>query len=60
MPIYPYSCISCEVEYEKERPISDPEPRYFCDQCGYALIRVYSPVAAVFKGGGFYKNDSRH
>lgn len=51
--------MECDKDYEKERPITDPEPEYFCEKCGYALSRVYSPVGAVFKGGGFYVNDSR-
>jgi predicted nucleic acid-binding Zn ribbon protein len=48
----------CDLEYEKERSINDPEDKYFCESCGYALIRIYSPVTAVFKGGGFYKTDN--
>jgi len=37
MPKYEYDCISCDVKYEKERSIHQEEPRYTCDQCGYAL-----------------------
>jgi putative FmdB family regulatory protein len=59
MPIYQYGCITCDLSYEKERSINDTEGSYFCDSCGYALIRIYSPVTAVFKGGGFYKTDNR-
>lgn len=59
MAIYQYACMECDQDYEKERSITDPEPQYFCDKCGYALSRVYSPVSALFKGGGFYTNDSR-
>ena len=51
--------MSCDIDYEKERSINDPEDKYFCETCGYALIRIYSPVTAVFKGGGFYKTDNR-
>jgi predicted nucleic acid-binding Zn ribbon protein len=51
--------MTCDLNYEKERSINDPEDKYFCEQCGYALIKVYSPVTAVFKGGGFYKTDNR-
>lgn len=51
--------MECDLGYEKERSITDPESTYFCEKCGYALVRVYSPVTAVFKGGGFYKTDNR-
>lgn len=59
MPIYLYACMNCDVDYEKERNINDPENTYVCEVCGYVLIRVYSPVTAVFKGDGFYKTDNR-
>ena len=59
MPLYSYACVSCDIDYEKERGINDPENKYFCEKCGYALIRIYSPVTAVFKSGGFYKTDNR-
>jgi putative FmdB family regulatory protein len=59
MPLYSYACMTCDLDYEKERSINDPESKYFCEQCGYALIRTYTPVTAVFKGGGFYKTDNR-
>lgn len=59
MALYQYVCMTCDLEYEKERSITDAEPEYFCDKCGYALIRVYSPVGVTFKGGGFYKTDNR-
>lgn len=49
----------CDLDYEKERKINDPESTYICEKCGHNLIRVYSPVATVFKGGGFYKTDNK-
>lgn len=59
MPIYTYACMSCDLDYERERSITDAEPTYHCEDCGYALVRTYTPVTAVFKGGGFYKTDNR-
>lgn len=55
MPKYEYACIQCDIAYEKERSINDKEPEYFCDKCGYAITRVYSPFGVQFKGSGFYK-----
>ena len=54
MPKYEYACVDCDVQYEKERSIYDAEPRYVCDQCGYALVRVFNSFGLQFKGSGFY------
>ena len=59
MPIYEYSCIECDLDYEKERSIYDSVPEYFCDKCGYALQRVFNSFGLSFKGGGFYSTDGR-
>jgi putative FmdB family regulatory protein len=58
MPKYEYSCIACDLDYEKERSINDVEPRYTCDTCGYALQRVFTPFGLQFKGSGFYKTSN--
>ena len=59
MPKYDYACFNCDKDYEKERSIHDPVPEYKCDECGYALQRVYTPFGLQFKGGGFYSTDGR-
>ena len=61
MPKYDYSCVTCELDYEKEHSIHKETPEYFCDKCGYALKRVYNKqtFGLQFRGGGFYKTDSR-
>jgi len=60
MAVYEYSCIQCDTTVDKERSIHDPEPEYFCESCGYALARVYSPFGLSFKGGGFYSTEGRN
>lgn len=59
MPKYEYACIQCDLEHEKERSIHDAEPEYFCNKCGYALQRVYTPFGLQFKGSGFYKTGGQ-
>jgi putative FmdB family regulatory protein len=59
MPKYEYACMNCDLDYEKERSIHDTEPTYICEQCGYALTRVFSGFGLSFKGGGFYATDKR-
>lgn len=58
MPKYEYDCINCDSKYEKERSIHDAEPEYFCETCGYALVRVYNSFGLQFKGSGFYKTSN--
>lgn len=58
MPTYEYQCTACEERLEAEQRFSDA-PLTVCPKCGGALRRVYSAVGVVFKGSGFYKNDSR-
>ncbi|MGH7238528.1 MAG: FmdB family zinc ribbon protein, partial [Candidatus Saccharimonadales bacterium] len=31
----------------------------FCEECGRQMVRVFSPIGAVFKGTGFYRTDNR-
>ncbi|MFI5265787.1 MAG: FmdB family zinc ribbon protein [Chloroflexota bacterium] len=58
MPIYEYECGSCGRRFEQLQRITedalatDPE-------CGGSVRRVIQPVGIIFKGSGFYVNDSR-
>jgi putative FmdB family regulatory protein len=58
VPTYEYQCTACEERLEAEQRFSDA-PLTVCPTCGGKLRRVYSAVGVVFKGSGFYKNDSR-
>lgn len=59
MALYEYSCINCDINVTKQRSMSEDDPGYSCETCGYALARVYSSVGAVFNGSGFYSTDNR-
>jgi putative FmdB family regulatory protein len=58
MPMYEYECGSCGRRFEQLQRITedalatDPE-------CGGPVHRVIQPVGIIFKGSGFYVNDSR-
>lgn len=58
MPLYDYRCKSCntvtEVRHGFKETHTDP-----CPSCGGPLARVFNPAGIVFKGSGFYINDSR-
>lgn len=58
MPTYEYECQSCHLRVEAVQKFSDPALTT-CEACGGELRKVFSAVGIVFKGSGFYKNDSR-
>ena len=57
MPIYGYRC-SRGHHFEVQQRIMEP-PLTQCPECGAPVTRVFYPVGIIFKGGGFYKTDSR-
>lgn len=58
MPTYEYECQSCHQRVEAVQKFSDA-PLTTCEHCNGELKKVFSAVGIVFKGSGFYKNDSR-
>ena len=57
MPVYGYRC-SRGHQFEVQQRITEP-PLTQCPECGAPVTRVFYPVGIIFKGGGFYKTDSR-
>lgn len=58
MPTYQYACTACGHELEAVQSFSD-DPLTTCPDCGGALRKLFGNVGVVFKGSGFYRNDSR-
>lgn len=58
MPTYEYECQKCHQRIEVVQKFADA-PLTTCEHCGGDLKKVFSAVGIVFKGSGFYKNDSR-
>jgi putative FmdB family regulatory protein len=58
VPTYQYVCTECGEPLEKVQKFSD-DPLTVCPNCSGRLRKVFSPVGIVFKGSGFYRNDSR-
>ena len=59
MPTYEYACSNCESNHEIVQSMSDPTLTT-CPSCGQeALRKQFGNVGVVFKGSGFYRNDSR-
>jgi len=58
VPTYQYACTACGEPTEVVQSFTDAALTE-CPACTGALRKVYSAVGVVFKGSGFYKNDSR-
>lgn len=58
MPTYEYECTSCGHRFDVVQKFSDAALTT-CDECEGALRKLISAPGIVFKGGGFYKTDSR-
>ncbi len=58
MPTYSYACTACEHHFETVQKLTDPSLTD-CPECSGRLRKLFSSVGIVFKGSGFYRNDSR-
>jgi putative FmdB family regulatory protein len=59
MPTYEYVCGSCGADFDVFQSMSDA-PLKVCPTCGKAVRRkINGGTGIIFKGSGFYKNDSR-
>jgi putative FmdB family regulatory protein len=59
MPTYEYECASCGKSFDVFQNMSDA-PIEKCPTCGSPVKRrINGGTGIIFKGSGFYKNDSR-
>ncbi|MBE4739855.1 MULTISPECIES: FmdB family zinc ribbon protein [Streptomyces] len=58
MPTYQYQCTECGEGLEAVQKFTD-DALTECPNCNGRLKKVFSAVGIVFKGSGFYRNDSR-
>ncbi|WP_344202608.1 FmdB family zinc ribbon protein [Aeromicrobium alkaliterrae] len=58
MPTYQYQCTECGEGLEVQQSFSD-DALTVCPACQGRLRKVFNAVGVVFKGSGFYRNDSR-
>ncbi len=60
MPTYQYACTdpACANRFELVQSFTDPNASE-CPVCAGTVRKVFSAVGVVFKGSGFYRNDSR-
>lgn len=58
MPVYAYACKDCGHAFDIRQSFSD-DALTVCPECGGRLRKKFNSVGVVFKGSGFYRNDSR-
>jgi putative FmdB family regulatory protein len=58
VPTYAYACSACDHQFEIVQSFSD-DALTACPQCHGRLRKLFNSVGIVFKGSGFYRNDSR-
>ena len=58
MPTYQYRCKACQHEFDQFQKFAE-DPLKTCLSCGGEIRRVIQSVGVVFKGSGWYINDSR-
>ena len=58
MPTYDYQCRQCGRTTEVIHSMLEDGPTT-CEHCGGPLRQVLHPAGIIFKGSGFYRNDSR-
>ena len=58
MPTYQYACTECGHAFDQFQSFSD-DPLTQCPECDGRLRKLFNAVGVVFKGSGFYRNDSR-
>lgn len=58
MPTYSYACTQCDNRFDIVQSFSD-DSLTVCTECAGKLRKLFNSVGIVFKGSGFYRNDSR-
>nr|WP_227464222.1 FmdB family zinc ribbon protein [Nocardioides lijunqiniae] len=58
VPTYQYACTECDHSFEQFQSFSD-DTLTECPECHGRLRKLFNAVGVVFKGSGFYRNDSR-
>lgn len=60
MPTYVYRCPKCSRETVQSRSYDiGEESAPICANCQVVMTRSWNDTPVIFKGKGFYKNDSK-
>jgi putative FmdB family regulatory protein len=58
VPTYSYACTECDNRFDAVQAFTD-DALASCPKCSGRLRKLFGSVGVVFKGSGFYRNDSR-
>jgi putative FmdB family regulatory protein len=58
VPTYSYVCTDCGDRFDAVQAFTD-DALTTCQHCSGGLRKLFGTVGVVFKGSGFYHNDSR-
>jgi putative FmdB family regulatory protein len=58
VPTYSYACTGCGNRFDAVQAFTD-DALTTCQHCSGRLRKLFGTVGVVFKGSGFYHNDSR-
>jgi putative FmdB family regulatory protein len=58
VPTYSYACTECGDKFDAVQSFTDSALTK-CAKCDGRLRKLFGSVGVVFKGSGFYRNDSR-
>jgi putative FmdB family regulatory protein len=58
VPTYSYACTECDNRFDAVQAFSE-DALTTCPVCSGRLRKLFGSVGVVFKGSGFYRNDSR-
>lgn len=58
MPTYHYRCDACSHAFDAFQKFSE-DPLRVCPECESGIRRVIQPTPVLFKGSGWYINDSK-
>ncbi len=60
MPVYEYLCEACGKVTDLKHAFREEPPTNTCPSCGATpLKRKFNAAGIIFKGSGYYINDSR-
>jgi len=58
VPTYQYACTECRHRFDAVQSFHEDSLTH-CPECAGRIRKIFNAVGVVFKGSGFYRNDSR-
>lgn len=59
MPVYDFDCSECGTKFEAHVASKADKTKIRCPNGHTHIRRLFNAPAVIFKGNGFYVNDSR-